>query len=81
MDVRNTPVVPIVALLAAALLTAAAALTRAAGQIALSEREIGLAAWAFPRAAVAADRGRPGRNHRRRRLVHRADRPAVRGRL
>jgi hypothetical protein len=47
MDVRNTPVVPIVALVAAALLTAAAALTRTTGQSALSEREIGLAAWAL----------------------------------
>ena len=44
---RNTPVIPIVALAAAALLAAVAALTRAGGQIALSEREIGLVAWAF----------------------------------
>ena len=47
MDVRNTPIVPIAALAAAALLTAAAALTPTMGETALSERGIGLAAWAL----------------------------------
>jgi len=45
--VRNSPIVPIVALAAAALAAAAAALTPTTGDPALSERGIGLAAWAL----------------------------------
>jgi hypothetical protein len=45
--VRNTPIVPILAVAVAALLAAAAALTRTSGEIALSERGLGLAAWAL----------------------------------